>query len=55
MSGPPGAGKSLLAACLPGILPPRERKGRVTSQEGPGTYQLWQVLAKPEQRLLPSG
>jgi magnesium chelatase family protein len=22
MSGPPGAGKSLLAACLPGILPP---------------------------------
>ena len=24
MSGPPGAGKSLLAACLPGILPPLE-------------------------------
>jgi len=24
MCGPPGAGKSLLAACLPGILPPLE-------------------------------
>jgi magnesium chelatase family protein len=24
MVGPPGAGKSLLAACLPGILPPRD-------------------------------
>lgn len=27
-------------------------KGRVVSEDGPGTYQLWQVLAKPEQRLL---
>jgi magnesium chelatase family protein len=32
MTGPPGAGKSLLAACLPGILPnsppPRRSKSR---------------------------
>ncbi|MCL6730664.1 YifB family Mg chelatase-like AAA ATPase [Sphingomonas hankyongi] len=27
MSGPPGAGKSLLAACLPGILPPLQPSG----------------------------
>jgi magnesium chelatase family protein len=28
MVGPPGAGKSLLASCLPGILPPSMRQRR---------------------------
>ena len=34
MSGPPGAGKSLLAACLPGILPPLDAVRGARSVDG---------------------
>jgi len=42
MSGPPGAGKSLLASCLPGILPP------MSSQEMLETSMIASVAGKLE-------
>jgi magnesium chelatase family protein len=41
MSGPPGAGKSLLASCLPGILPadPGRGAGSVDGRLGRGTLE----------------
>lgn len=41
MSGPPGAGKTFMARCLPGILPP------LTPEEAVETTRIWSVAGMP--------
>lgn len=41
MSGPPGAGKTFMARCLPGILPP------LTQAEAVETTRIWSVAGLP--------
>src|SRR3712207_8113580 len=44
MTGPPGAGKSLLAACLPGILPELTPSEALRSEEHTSELQSRQYL-----------
>ena len=51
MVGPPGAGKSLMASCLPGILPPTDAGRGARSVDGrsrsPGTLEGGRISRTP--------
>ena len=46
MSGPPGSGKTMLAHCMPGLLPP------LSETEALEVAQVWSAAGRPRQALL---